>query len=120
MPGRGSPSQGDKMQRKRPHFNASQEFSIFSLQRPDGVPGKHKKLRRRQIGLNAPVETITGSAPGRQLFPLGWLGKAISSLELRLKAVRISPMRRALWDLTSGAEAGFSAAASKPPVRKPE
>src|SRR5206468_6359141 len=42
----------------------------------------------------------------------GWLGKAISSLILRLQAVRIPPMRRGLWDLTSGAEAGFSAAAS--------
>src|SRR5258708_9700 len=108
------------MQRKRPHFNASQEFSIFSLQRPDGVPGKHKKLRRSTNRLRCPAETIAGSAPRLPVVSLGWPGKAISSLKLRLKAVRIPPMRRGLWDLTSGAEAGFSATASKPLVRKPD
>src|ERR1700730_18888839 len=106
------------MQRKRPHFDASQEVSIFSLQRPDGVPGKHKKLRRSTNRLRCPRGNHCRFRPRLPVVSLGSPGKAISSLKLRLKAVRIPPMRRGLWDLTSGAEAGFSGAASKPPVKE--
>src|SRR5262249_16838126 len=53
---------------------------------------------------------VWSAAWGRQLVPSN----------CGLKRSGFGPWRQAPCDLTSGAEAGFSAAASKPPVRKPE